>query len=72
MKSKIYVNEIGYRPNDRKVAVYSGKDAVSFKVLRESGDCILEKTSGIGVYNTSTQDYELKYIEKNLWKNQLM
>jgi len=60
MKSKIYVNEIGYRPNDRKVAVYSGKDAVSFKVLRESGDCILEKTSGIGVYNTSTQDYEVK------------
>ena len=32
MKSKIYVNEIGYRPEDRKVAVYTGKDVVTYSL----------------------------------------
>ena len=28
MKNKLYVNEIGYRPEDKKIAVYCGKEAV--------------------------------------------
>lgn len=60
MKSKIYVNEIGYRPNDRKVAVYSGKDAVSFSVINQKNECVLVKESDSGSYNTSTDNYEIK------------
>ncbi len=60
MKSRIYVNEIGYRPEDRKVAVFNGKDAVTYKLLNKEGNCLLEKVSSEGVYNPSTQDYEIK------------
>ena len=54
MKSKIYVNEIGYRPNDRKVAIYCGKDAVNFQILDKNGACVLEKVSTESRYNPST------------------
>ena len=60
MKSKIYVNEIGYRPEDRKVAIYSGKEAVAYKILNQNGDCVLEKNSSEGAYNASTEAYEVK------------
>lgn len=60
MKSRIYVNEIGYRPEDRKIAVYSGKDAVTYTVVNQAGERVLEKNSEDGCYNASTQDYEVK------------
>lgn len=60
MKSKIYVNEIGYRPNDRKVAIYCGKDAVNFQILDKTGACVLQKVSTESRYNPSTENYEVK------------
>lgn len=60
MKSKIYVNEIGYRPDDKKVAVFCGKDAVKYKVFNEAGECVLEKMSQAGILNSATGDEEIK------------
>lgn len=60
MKSKIYVNEIGYRPEDKKVAVYCGKDAVSYQVVNMAGECVFKANSGNAIYNPSTDDYEVK------------
>ncbi len=60
MKSKIYVNEIGYRPEDKKTAVYLGKEPVCYQVMNTAGDCVLTADSGSGVYNPSTEDYEIK------------
>lgn len=59
MKSKIYVNEIGYRPLDRKIGVYCGKEAVVYQLMNSQGECVLEKKSAEGKYNASTDDYEI-------------
>lgn len=60
MKNKIYVNEIGYRPEDKKTAVYCGKEPVSYKVINKSNECVWKSISGEGIYNPTTDDYEIK------------
>lgn len=58
--SKIYVNEIGYRPEDKKIAVYCHKEPVAYKVLKEDKTVVAEGVSPAGVYNSSTDEYEVK------------
>ncbi|MBQ7832130.1 MAG: glycoside hydrolase family 9 protein [Lachnospiraceae bacterium] len=60
MKNKLYVNEIGYRPEDKKIAVYCGKEAVKYMILKDGTECVSEGVSGEGVYNSTTNDYEIK------------
>lgn len=60
MGKRIYVNEIGYRPEDKKVAVFCGKEAVTFKVNKQDGSCVLEKKSSSPVYNPTTREEEVK------------
>ena len=40
--------------------MYSGKDAVTYSVINETGECLIKKESRDGVFNTSTEAYEIK------------
>lgn len=60
MKSKLYVNEIGYRPLDKKIAVCCGKEAVKYSIVKDGTQCVSEGVSAEGVYNPTTGDYEIK------------
>ncbi len=59
MKSRILVNEIGYRPTDKKVAIYRGKEAVNYSIIKD-GVCVAEGISPDGRYNNTTQEDEIK------------
>ncbi len=60
MKTKIYVNEIGYRPEDKKIAVCCTGESVAYKVLKEDKGVVAEGSSLPGIYNPSTGEYEAK------------
>ncbi len=57
--NNIYVNEVGYRPQDEKIAICKSKEAVSFQVLKEGKECVYSGNTEGGTYNPSSEDYEV-------------
>ncbi len=65
-KMRVYVNQAGYLPNSRKIAILAeegksaedrGTDSVkNIKILNQSGECVLEKEASYFGWDEASQD----------------